>query len=63
VAGATAVLVDFHPRPEVALCDGGQALRLEELPRLVAYVAAMRAAYGTAVSLFGEASALRSATA
>ena len=32
VAGANMVLVDFHPRPELALVDGPQALLLEELP-------------------------------
>jgi 3-deoxy-7-phosphoheptulonate synthase len=31
VAGADMVLVDFHPRPEQALCDGPQALLLDEL--------------------------------
>ena len=32
VAGANMILVDFHPRPELALVDGPQALLLEELP-------------------------------
>lgn len=45
IAGASAVLVDFHPRPEAALCDGPQALRLSELPRLLRYVERVRAAY------------------
>jgi 3-deoxy-7-phosphoheptulonate synthase len=45
IAGASMVLVDFHPRPEVALCDGPQALGLAELPRLLAYVARVREAY------------------
>jgi 3-deoxy-7-phosphoheptulonate synthase len=31
IAGANMVLVDFHPKPELALCDGPQALLLEEL--------------------------------
>jgi 3-deoxy-7-phosphoheptulonate synthase len=36
VAGANMVLVDFHPNPAKALCDGPQALTLEELePYLV----------------------------
>lgn len=47
VAGASMVLVDFHPHPEAALCDGPQALRLAELPRLLAYVRTIRAAYET----------------
>lgn len=32
VAGANMILVDFHPDPTVALVDGPQALRLDELP-------------------------------
>jgi 3-deoxy-7-phosphoheptulonate synthase len=31
IAGANMVLVDFHPKPEEALCDGPQALLLSEL--------------------------------
>jgi 3-deoxy-7-phosphoheptulonate synthase len=45
IAGATAILVDFHPEPERALCDGPQALRLEQLPALVEYVQRVRQAY------------------
>jgi 3-deoxy-7-phosphoheptulonate synthase len=45
IAGATMVLVDFHPRPEAALCDGPQALTLDRLPALVEYVKKVRAAY------------------
>jgi 3-deoxy-7-phosphoheptulonate synthase len=45
IAGASMVLIDFHPRPETALCDGPQALTLGELPRLMAYVARVREAY------------------
>jgi 3-deoxy-7-phosphoheptulonate synthase len=49
IAGASMVLVDFHPKPEAALCDGPQALRLHDLPRLAAYTARLRAAYEAAV--------------
>lgn len=35
VAGANMVLADFHPKPELALVDGPQALLLEELPRFL----------------------------
>jgi 3-deoxy-7-phosphoheptulonate synthase len=52
IAGASMVLVDFHPHPDVALCDGPQALRLEQLPRLVEYVGRVRRAYGDAVRAF-----------
>jgi 3-deoxy-7-phosphoheptulonate synthase len=45
VAGASAVLVDFHPHPARALCDGGQALTLEMLGPLLDHVRRVRAAY------------------
>jgi len=59
VAGAAAVLVDVHPRPEAALCDGAQALTLEQLPRLVAYAATVRAAYEAGVAAFAGGEAVR----
>jgi 3-deoxy-7-phosphoheptulonate synthase len=45
IAGANMVLVDVHPRPETALCDGPQALLLDELPGFVEDVAIARRAY------------------
>ncbi len=45
IAGASMVLIDFHPEPEKALCDGPQALRLEQLPRFLSYVRRVREAY------------------
>ncbi|MFN8544225.1 MAG: 3-deoxy-7-phosphoheptulonate synthase [Candidatus Binatia bacterium] len=45
IAGANMILVDFHPRPEQALCDGKQALTLEELPAFVDDVRIVREAY------------------
>jgi len=45
IAGASMVLVDFHPRPEAALCDGPQALSLDSLPRLLRYVSVVRRAF------------------
>jgi 3-deoxy-7-phosphoheptulonate synthase len=39
------VLVDFHPDPRHALCDGPQALTLDYLPRFLDYVKTVRAAY------------------
>ncbi len=44
LAGANMVLVDFHPNPAKALVDGPQALRLDELPHLLADVAIAREA-------------------
>lgn len=45
IAGADLLLVDVHPRPEEALCDGPQALTLDELPRFLADVNVARAAW------------------
>jgi 3-deoxy-7-phosphoheptulonate synthase len=45
IAGASMVLVDFHPRPETAMCDGPQALKLDQLPVLAEYIRKVRAAY------------------
>lgn len=45
IAGANMVLVDVHPRPDSALCDGPQALLLDELPDFVEDVAIARRAY------------------
>ncbi|MEE8367822.1 MAG: 3-deoxy-7-phosphoheptulonate synthase [Thermoanaerobaculia bacterium] len=57
VSGASMVLIDFHPEPEGALCDGPQALRLDELPRLVEYVQRMRSTYEAAVAAYSKRSA------
>jgi 3-deoxy-7-phosphoheptulonate synthase len=45
IAGANMVLVDVHPKPAEALCDGPQALLLEEIPFLLQDVAIARRAY------------------
>ena len=45
IAGANMVLVDFHPHPEQAVCDGPQALLMEELPRWLEDLAIVREAY------------------
>jgi 3-deoxy-7-phosphoheptulonate synthase len=50
IAGANMVLVDFHPHPEQALCDGPQALLLEELPRWLDDLAIVREAYEARLS-------------
>ncbi len=52
VTGAAMVLVDFHPDPKAALCDGPQALTLEQLPILVEYTQRVRGAYEDARQLF-----------
>jgi 3-deoxy-7-phosphoheptulonate synthase len=45
IAGANMVLVDFHPDPDVALCDGPQALTLDEIPYFVADAQLVRSTY------------------
>jgi 3-deoxy-7-phosphoheptulonate synthase len=45
IAGANGVLVDFHPHPEEALCDGPQALLLREMPVFLEDVRIARDAY------------------
>jgi 3-deoxy-7-phosphoheptulonate synthase len=45
IVGANMVLVDFHPDPKNAVCDGPQALTLEELPPFLDDVAIVRDAY------------------
>jgi 3-deoxy-7-phosphoheptulonate synthase len=45
IAGANMVLVDVHPKPAEALCDGPQALLLEELPFFLEDIAIARRAY------------------
>lgn len=51
IAGANMVLVDFHPNPEEALCDGPQALLLSELEHFVEDVELVRQAYLRRVEL------------
>jgi 3-deoxy-7-phosphoheptulonate synthase len=45
IAGATMVLVDFHPDPGRALCDAHQALMPADLPHFLADAAVTRRAY------------------
>jgi 3-deoxy-7-phosphoheptulonate synthase len=45
IAGANMLLVDFHPAPELALCDGPQALLVGDLRRYLEDVTIAREAY------------------
>lgn len=54
IAGANMILVDFHPDPKVALVDGPQALRLEELPQFLEDVQIVRNAYEQRRALFNQ---------
>jgi 3-deoxy-7-phosphoheptulonate synthase len=66
IAGANMVLVDFHPRPEQALCDGPQALLLSELEPFLRDVELVRKTYLERQQLYAavrEKDKLRSASA
>jgi 3-deoxy-7-phosphoheptulonate synthase len=54
IAGANMVLVDFHPKPDEALCDGPQALLIEELDHFVRDAMLARRAYEERCKLFEE---------
>ena len=56
IAGANMVLVDFHPRPEEALCDGPQALTPGELEHFVRDAQLVRDAYLQRLKLRAELS-------
>src|SRR5882724_1194535 len=45
IAGANMLLVDFHPAPDKALCDGPQALLVRDLPAFLEDVRIVREAY------------------
>lgn len=45
IAGANMILADFHPRPEMALCDGPQALLFKELSGFLEDISICREAY------------------
>lgn len=45
IAGANMLLVEFHPRPEQALCDGPQALTMNELDHFLADMKLVRKCY------------------
>ena len=45
IAGANMILVDFHPRPEKALVDGPQALKMDELAWFLEDIQIAREAY------------------
>lgn len=49
ITGANMVLVDLHPAPELAVCDGPQALLVEELPLLLDDIRIVREAYARRV--------------
>ena len=53
IAGANMLLVDVHPRPAEAMCDGPQALTLDELAHLLDDVRAVRRAYEERLRIAG----------
>jgi 3-deoxy-7-phosphoheptulonate synthase len=57
ITGADMVLVDFHPKPAEALCDGPQALLLDELEPFVEDVKLVRRAYEERLKLHNRMAA------
>ena len=55
IAGANMVLTEFHPRPEMALCDGHQALTMPELDYYLADIEAVRKCYNERLQLAQQA--------
>ena len=51
VVGANMILVDFHPNPTKALCDGPQALLMHELPHFIEDMNLVRETYLQRVAL------------
>jgi 3-deoxy-7-phosphoheptulonate synthase len=51
IAGANMVLVDFHPKPGEALCDGPQALLMDELRHFIDDARIAREAYEARIRL------------
>jgi 3-deoxy-7-phosphoheptulonate synthase len=62
ISGANMALVDVHPKPDEALCDGPQALTLDELPWLHDHVLAVRSAYEHLKTLVPQAKAKQGAS-
>jgi 3-deoxy-7-phosphoheptulonate synthase len=54
--GADGIIVEVHPNPDEAICDGPQALRAGDFPEYV--LAVERAAALAGKALVGRASAL-----
>ncbi|MEO7659001.1 MAG: 3-deoxy-7-phosphoheptulonate synthase [Pyrinomonadaceae bacterium] len=54
IAGANLILVDFHPDPSVALVDGPQALRMNELSNFLEDVRIVRSAFEQRLALYGQ---------
>ena len=59
IAGANMILVECHPKPEVALCDGPQALTMQEIDHFIADVEIVRRAYEERKALVKEIEGLK----
>jgi 3-deoxy-7-phosphoheptulonate synthase len=60
IAGANMVLIDIHPRPAEAFCDGPQALTVEELQHFLDDTSLVRRTYLERVRLMRESGLLES---
>lgn len=55
ITGANMILVEAHPAPETAWCDGHQSLTIKELERFVQDVNLVRETYEKRINLFSRA--------
>ncbi len=55
IAGANMLLVEFHPEPEMAWCDGPQSLTPSQFSQFVRDVQIVRQAYKTRVETYSQA--------
>lgn len=54
ISGANMILVEAHPAPETAWCDGHQSLTFEELEQFMQDVQVVREAYEKRINLFSS---------
>jgi 3-deoxy-7-phosphoheptulonate synthase len=54
VAGANMILVECHPEPETALCDGPQSLTLPELVQFINDMSIVRKAYEKRINAYSQ---------
>ena len=54
IAGANMILVECHPSPQTALCDGPQALTMDEMARFAEDTHIIREAYLKRIQAFSQ---------
>jgi 3-deoxy-7-phosphoheptulonate synthase len=54
IAGANMILVECHPEPETALCDGPQSLTFPEIEQFINDISIVREAYEKRISAYSQ---------